>query len=83
MPPMEKRGIFASDDSLTKEIIREADAAATDPFFFFTVTLQGHGPYEANRYAKNTIKIEGNLPRGRPRARSRPTRRASRKPTTA
>jgi phosphoglycerol transferase MdoB-like AlkP superfamily enzyme len=61
MPVMQKRGIFASDESLTKEIIREADQLR-DPFFFFTVTLQGHGPYEANRYAKNTIKIEGDLP---------------------
>ncbi len=61
MPPMQKRGIFASDESLTNEIIRQADAM-DDPFFFFAVTLQGHGPYEANRYAKNTIKVEGNLP---------------------
>ncbi|OCP19061.1 MULTISPECIES: LTA synthase family protein [unclassified Ensifer] len=61
MPPMQKRGIFASDESLTKEIIRQADAM-DDPFFFFAVTLQGHGPYEPNRYAKNTIKVEGNLP---------------------
>lgn len=61
MPPMQKRGIFASDESLTNEIIRQADAM-DDPFFFFAVTLQGHGPYEANRYAKNTIKIEGDLP---------------------
>lgn len=61
MPPMTKRGMFASDESLTKEIIREADETS-DPFFFFTVTLQGHGPYEANRYAKNTIAVEGDLP---------------------
>jgi len=61
MPAMQKRGIFASDESLTKEIIRQADELR-DPFFFFTVTLQGHGPYEANRYAKNTIKVEGDLP---------------------
>lgn len=61
MPVMSKRGIFTSDEALTKEIIRQADAQQ-DPFFFFTVTLQGHGPYEPNRYAKNTIKVEGNLP---------------------
>ncbi|WP_442953932.1 LTA synthase family protein [Pararhizobium sp.] len=61
MPPMQKRGIFASDESLTKEIIRQADALR-DPFFFFAVTLQGHGPYEANRYVKNTIKVEGDMP---------------------
>jgi phosphoglycerol transferase MdoB-like AlkP superfamily enzyme len=61
MPPMQKRGMFASDESLTKEIIRQADALES-PFFFFSVTLQGHGPYEPNRYAKNTINIKGNLP---------------------
>ncbi|MQX16961.1 sulfatase-like hydrolase/transferase [Sinorhizobium terangae] len=63
LPAMQKRGIFASDESLMKEIIRQADAMR-DPFFFFTVTLQGHGPYEPNRYARNTIKVEGNLPEG-------------------
>ncbi|MFB2553652.1 LTA synthase family protein [Ensifer soli] len=61
MPPMVKRGIFASDESLTGEIIRQADIL-DDPFFFFAVTLQGHGPYEANRYAHNTIKVTGDLP---------------------
>jgi phosphoglycerol transferase MdoB-like AlkP superfamily enzyme len=61
MPAMQKRGIFTADESLTREIIRQADAQR-EPFFYFAVTLQGHGPYEANRYAKNTIKVEGNLP---------------------
>ncbi|MGO4611881.1 sulfatase-like hydrolase/transferase, partial [Variovorax sp. 2RAF20] len=41
LPPMEKRGIFASDDSLMKEIMREGDGL-DKPFFFFAVTLQGH-----------------------------------------
>ncbi|TDW26222.1 phosphoglycerol transferase MdoB-like AlkP superfamily enzyme [Rhizobium azibense] len=61
MPPMEKRGIFASDDSLMKEIMREGDGL-DKPFFFFAVTLQGHGPYEPYRYARNTIGIRGNIP---------------------
>ncbi|WP_147178233.1 LTA synthase family protein [Ciceribacter naphthalenivorans] len=56
MPVMDKRGIFASDEALTKEIIRNADSTK-EPFFFFAVTLQGHGPYERNRYAKNTIDV--------------------------
>ncbi|QFY60173.1 LTA synthase family protein [Rhizobium grahamii] len=60
MPAMEKRGIFASDDSLMKEIMQEADGLDR-PFFFFGVTLQGHGPYEPNRYANNSIDIQGNL----------------------
>nr|WP_210292333.1 LTA synthase family protein [Rhizobium sp. BK602] len=60
MPPMEKRGIFASDDSLMKEIMREGDEMER-PFFFFAVTLQGHGPYEPHRYVDNTIGIRGDL----------------------
>jgi phosphoglycerol transferase MdoB-like AlkP superfamily enzyme len=31
------------------------------PFFFFAVTLQGHGPYEPHRYLRNTIDVQGNL----------------------
>ena len=61
LPAMDKRGLFASDDSMMKEIMREGDAMDR-PFFFFGVTLQGHGPYEAHRYAQNTVAVEGNLP---------------------
>ncbi len=57
MPAMEKRGIFASDDALTRHIISQADNTAK-PFFFFAVTLQGHGPYETNRYKKNSIEVD-------------------------
>ena len=57
MPAMDKRGIFASDDALTRYIIKEADNT-DEPFFFFAVTLQGHGPYERNRYVKNTIGVD-------------------------
>jgi phosphoglycerol transferase MdoB-like AlkP superfamily enzyme len=60
LPPMEKRGMFASDDSLMKEIMREGDGM-DKPFFFFAVTLQGHGPYEPHRYAVNTVDISGNI----------------------
>ncbi|MBC2773219.1 LTA synthase family protein [Rhizobium sp. AQ_MP] len=57
MPAMDKRGIFASDEALTRYIIKQADNTEK-PFFFFAVTLQGHGPYERNRYVKNTIEID-------------------------
>jgi phosphoglycerol transferase MdoB-like AlkP superfamily enzyme len=60
MPPLAKRGNFTSDEALTKEIIRQADMQE-DPFFFFTVTLQGHGPYDDGRYAKTDIGVEGKL----------------------
>ncbi|WP_425314437.1 LTA synthase family protein [Rhizobium cremeum] len=57
MPAMEKRGIFASDEALTREIMRVGDETGR-PFFFFAVTLQGHGPYEVNRYVKNTVELD-------------------------
>jgi phosphoglycerol transferase MdoB-like AlkP superfamily enzyme len=57
MPPLEKRGTLASDDALTTEIIREADEQQ-DPFFFFAVSLQGHGPYEANRYPDSKLDVQ-------------------------
>jgi phosphoglycerol transferase MdoB-like AlkP superfamily enzyme len=49
LPYLEKRGPLASDAAMTAEIIREADATE-DPFFFFAVSLQNHGPYEPYRY---------------------------------
>ena len=63
LPVMDKRGIFATDKSLFREIMSEGDQMEK-PFFFFSVTLQGHGPYEPNRYPNNTIAIDGNLPQG-------------------
>lgn len=57
LPPMKSRGPLVSDDSLTDEIIKQADA--TDrPFFTFAVSLQGHGPYEPNRYRDSGIRVD-------------------------
>ncbi|MDZ7925638.1 MAG: LTA synthase family protein [Agrobacterium sp.] len=60
LPPMEKRGNFASDDALMEQIMVAADEAR-NPLFLFAVTLQGHGPYEAGRYASDSIGVEGDL----------------------
>ncbi len=57
MPPLEKRGTLASDAALTEQIIREADSMEA-PFFFFAVSLQGHGPYEANRYPDSKLDVQ-------------------------
>jgi phosphoglycerol transferase MdoB-like AlkP superfamily enzyme len=57
MPTLAKRGPLASDAALTEEIIREADNTK-DPFFFFAVSLQSHGPYEPYRYTNTTHKVE-------------------------
>ncbi len=57
LPPMASRGPLVSDDSLTEEIIRRADATAR-PFFTFAVSLQGHGPYEPNRYRDAKVTVD-------------------------
>jgi hypothetical protein len=55
LPPMKSRGPLASDAALTEEIIKRADATER-PFFTFAVSLQGHGPYEPNRYTTRRIR---------------------------
>ena len=57
LPPMKSRGPLVSDDSLTDEIIRRADATER-PFFTFAVSLQGHGPYEPYRYPDAKTQVE-------------------------
>jgi phosphoglycerol transferase MdoB-like AlkP superfamily enzyme len=56
LPKLAARGPLVSDQALTEEIIREADETK-EPFFFFTVTLQGHGPYEPHRYKDPSIDV--------------------------
>lgn len=60
LPAFSRRGIFAADADFTDEMMRQADGL-DQPFFMFAVTLQGHGPYEPNRYAKDTVAVEGPL----------------------
>jgi phosphoglycerol transferase MdoB-like AlkP superfamily enzyme len=60
LPPLTKRGRLPSDIAFTDEIIRQADQMK-EPFFFFAVTLQGHGPYEPNRYPDAKHIAEGRL----------------------
>jgi phosphoglycerol transferase MdoB-like AlkP superfamily enzyme len=60
MPPLKKRGLLASDIAFTDEIIREADQMK-EPFFFFAVTLQGHGPYAPERYPDGDHRAYGRL----------------------
>ena len=57
LPPMQKRGPLASDEAMTDEIIREGEETE-EPFFFFAVSLQNHGPYEPNRYPDATHAVQ-------------------------
>ncbi|WP_271894747.1 LTA synthase family protein [Candidatus Phyllobacterium onerii] len=56
LPKLASRGPLVSDAALMEEVIREADETK-GPFFFFTVTLQGHGPYEPYRYKDPSIDV--------------------------
>ena len=57
LPPLAWRGPLVSDEALTDEIIKRADATER-PFFTFAVSLQGHGPYEPNRYRDATVEVD-------------------------
>jgi phosphoglycerol transferase MdoB-like AlkP superfamily enzyme len=58
---MAYRGPLASDAALTDQIIAQADAARA-PVFLFAVSLQNHGPYEADRYSDPTHTVHSAMP---------------------
>jgi phosphoglycerol transferase MdoB-like AlkP superfamily enzyme len=60
LPALEKRGPLAADTAFIDEIIRTADWSS-HPIFYFAVTLQGHGPYEPNRYPDSTLAVDGSI----------------------
>ncbi|MGO4560489.1 MULTISPECIES: LTA synthase family protein [Phyllobacteriaceae] len=57
MPYMAKRGPLASDEAMTDQLISAADASE-EPFFYFAVSLQNHGPYEPTRYSDTTRVVQ-------------------------
>jgi phosphoglycerol transferase MdoB-like AlkP superfamily enzyme len=57
LPPLASRGPLVSDEAFFNEIMREADQQK-QPFFFFAVTLQNHGPYEPFRYTDPSVDVE-------------------------
>ncbi|MGH6862244.1 MAG: LTA synthase family protein, partial [Phyllobacterium sp.] len=63
LPKLATRGPLVSDAALMDEVIHEADDTK-GPFFFFAVTLQGHGPYEPNRYKDPSIDVATDVGEG-------------------
>ncbi|WP_374829123.1 LTA synthase family protein [Paenochrobactrum pullorum] len=61
LPELEKSGTLASDDAMVSEMIKEAENI-DQPFFFFAVSLQGHGPYAASRYPDSKLEVTGHAP---------------------
>ncbi|MGU3574336.1 LTA synthase family protein [Brucellaceae bacterium C25G] len=61
MPELEQSGMLASDDAMVSQMIKEAESIE-EPFFFFAVSLQGHGPYAASRYPDSKFEVTGHAP---------------------
>ena len=60
LEPVEIRGRYPSDKQLLSRV-REAIATSDQPTFAFVITMQNHGPYEANRYGAEQITATGNI----------------------
>ncbi|WP_028549126.1 LTA synthase family protein [Paenibacillus sp. UNC451MF] len=56
----EYKGLFISDDEVSRNIIKQVDETEK-PMFIYAVTMQNHGPYDDNRYGETKIKADGNL----------------------
>lgn len=60
MPPDKNRGLFFSDEELSKEILEEIEKS-DQPTIVFAVTMQNHGPYEKLRYPTKHISIHSSF----------------------
>ncbi len=56
----ERKTWYPSDALLTKEIVKALEAD-TAPLFMFGVGVEGHGPYEPNRYPQAEVRFDGPL----------------------
>jgi len=57
----EINGTFVSDLAVSKEIIDKYEKFNDKPYFAFAVTMQNHGDYPNDRYAKRDVKITSNM----------------------
>ncbi|KAB2953347.1 LTA synthase family protein [Heliorestis acidaminivorans] len=54
------RGPYVADEEVSRFIIEQTESHE-EPVFVYAVTMQNHGPYEANRYEENEVKVSGDL----------------------
>lgn len=60
MKDVEYAGLFISDKTLTKEILKQYNST-TNPQFIFALSMQNHFPFEKNIFGKHTIDIISSL----------------------
>jgi phosphoglycerol transferase MdoB-like AlkP superfamily enzyme len=53
-----RRGPYIADSEVAKRIVDVVEAER-EPVFIYAVTMQNHGPYEANRYGAEQLKLSG------------------------
>jgi len=54
------KGLYISDNEVTKEIINQIKGNK-NPVFIYAITMQNHGPYDKKRYKENEIKVTGDV----------------------
>ena len=55
-----RRAAYTADSAVSQAIIDEVNKSEK-PVFIYAVTMQNHGPYEANRYKSTDIELSGSL----------------------
>jgi phosphoglycerol transferase MdoB-like AlkP superfamily enzyme len=61
--PEQTRGNYIGDQAVIDRIIERVEGAS-QPLFIFAVTMQNHGPYEAQRYPAIDTQITSSIPAG-------------------
>ncbi|WP_438866283.1 LTA synthase family protein [Pseudomonas sp. L1(2025)] len=64
LPKNNNKGLFFSDEQLSREIIKIMDET-DQPTFLFAVTMQNHGPYEKLRYPEKSIDVRTDIDIGK------------------
>ncbi len=60
MPKPVLAGSYPSDSMLTTQLIKQFEVR-TRPLFLFGISMEAHGPYQADRYPKQTVRFESQL----------------------
>ena len=53
-------GSYPSDAVLTRQLIKQFEQR-TGPLFMFGISMEAHGPYQANRYGQDSVRFESQL----------------------
>ncbi|MFC3912830.1 LTA synthase family protein [Pseudaeromonas sharmana] len=52
---LDQKGSYVSDQALIGKVLQQATSAPGQPQFIYTVTMQGHGPFNQARYGQHEL----------------------------